>query len=264
MPLQEWNLQPFYFAPRVDGEYIPDEPVTLLQEGRYHHVPIIMGSNRDEMALETVEMYAYPPVIQNLLSNFSSIGPVSLHLYWDEEPQATATAVYNHYLGGLNLDKEHADNLTRMFTEGLFLVRQDWTTQLIADQNPTYTYELHHRGQHGFSNKFLDAGLDLPQAANYIAHGDNKQYLVYPGYGRLEAPEDIAVGEFFTSMWTNFVKTRNPTPDDSLGFKWEMTGAVNMKHLKITPTPVMEADQRATARAFWESLPLRINYLLHR
>lgn len=41
-------------GPRVDGEYLPDEPVTLLKEGRYHHVPTIMGINRDEMALETV------------------------------------------------------------------------------------------------------------------------------------------------------------------------------------------------------------------
>lgn len=58
---------------------------------------------------------------------------------------------------------------------------------------------------------------------------------------------------------------RNPTPDDSLGFTWEMTeDPTNMQHLKILPQPYMEADKRAETRAFWESLPLRINNFLHR
>lgn len=53
-PTKEWNLQPFYIGPRVDGDYIPDEPATLLQKDDYNHVPTIMGINRDEMAMETV------------------------------------------------------------------------------------------------------------------------------------------------------------------------------------------------------------------
>lgn len=39
---------PYVFGPRVDGDYIPDDPVTLLKEGRYHHVPMLAGTNRDE------------------------------------------------------------------------------------------------------------------------------------------------------------------------------------------------------------------------
>lgn len=41
-----------------------------------------------------------------------------------------------------------------------------------------------------------------------VAHGDNKQYNAQPGYGKLNTTEDIAVGTFVTTMWTNFAKTK--------------------------------------------------------
>lgn len=53
-----------------------------------------------------------------------------------------------------------------MFTEAHFVIRHDWTVQLMSDQVPVYAYELHHRGEHSLVNIFLEGGLDLPQAYN--------------------------------------------------------------------------------------------------
>lgn len=259
----EWNFQPFFFAPRVDGIYIPDEPATLVKEGRYNHVPTIIGINRDEMALESVELYADPLLLNKLAENFTVIGPISLGLYEDEEPIETATAVYSYYNGGIIFSKDHCDNLTRLLTDAFFVIRHDWLTQLMAEQDPVFTYELHHRGEYGYTNFYLEHGLDLPQAANYIAHADDGQYLLQPRFSELQTPEDLAVGDIFLSTCTNFAKTGNPTPDESLGFIWETTNPLDLQHLKITPTPSMETDQRETQRTFWKSLPLRINRLLN-
>ncbi|KAK4306813.1 hypothetical protein Pmani_021398 [Petrolisthes manimaculis] len=259
--LVQWNFQPFYFAPRVDGVYIPDDPVTLLKEGRYHHVPTIMGINRDELSMETGEMYAASKVLEDLVGNFSVNGPVSLELYDDEDPINTANTVYQYYhLGDLNITKEDCDNLTRMFTEGLFSVRYDWTVELMSDQTPVYAYEFHHRGEFGFTNRFID---NLPQAANYVAHGDERQYFMFPKLANLTTNDDKTMVNIFTSMWTDFAKTGNPTPDLSMGFVWEVSNPSSLQHLKILPQPVMEGDQRMDVRAFWETLPLRINNLLH-
>lgn len=38
----------------MDGGFLPDEPVTLVREGRFHHVPVMMGINANEMALQSV------------------------------------------------------------------------------------------------------------------------------------------------------------------------------------------------------------------
>jgi para-nitrobenzyl esterase len=39
------------FAPIVDGDLVPDHPVTLAREGRSHPVPLIIGTNKHEAAL---------------------------------------------------------------------------------------------------------------------------------------------------------------------------------------------------------------------
>jgi para-nitrobenzyl esterase len=36
------------WSPNVDGHVLPDEPRALYAEGRFHRVPLILGSNRDE------------------------------------------------------------------------------------------------------------------------------------------------------------------------------------------------------------------------
>lgn len=39
------------FAPTVDGDLVPDYPVTLARAGRTHPVPLLIGTNKDEAAL---------------------------------------------------------------------------------------------------------------------------------------------------------------------------------------------------------------------
>jgi len=42
------------YQPVVDGWVLPDEPVDLLTAGRFGHVPLIIGSTREEAAIATV------------------------------------------------------------------------------------------------------------------------------------------------------------------------------------------------------------------
>jgi para-nitrobenzyl esterase len=39
------------FAPTVDGDLVPDYPVTLARAGKTHPVPLMIGTNKDEAAL---------------------------------------------------------------------------------------------------------------------------------------------------------------------------------------------------------------------
>jgi para-nitrobenzyl esterase len=39
------------FAPVVDGDLLPEHPITVLREGRGHPVPLVIGTNRDEATL---------------------------------------------------------------------------------------------------------------------------------------------------------------------------------------------------------------------
>ena len=37
----------------MDGVYIPDEPATLMMTGQFNQVPVMVGTLRNELALET-------------------------------------------------------------------------------------------------------------------------------------------------------------------------------------------------------------------
>ncbi|CAL4157833.1 unnamed protein product, partial [Meganyctiphanes norvegica] len=262
-----WNSQPFYFAPRIDGDFIPDEPATLLKNGNYTNVPVIMGSVKDEGALESAEMYTFPILIKRLQDQFKQNGPISLMLLEDEDPVNTAAKVYSRYLNGVFINDHNADNLTQLYTDRLFLISLDWSAELMAPHGPVYTYELHHKGEYGYTSLMHLLGLRLPQANNWVSHGDDLMYvldILGQSWLKLNTPEDLAVREIFTTTWTNFARTRIPTPDNRLGVNWTVTGGKEaLCHLNILPTPQMKKDQRQTIRKFWESLPLRINKLIN-
>jgi para-nitrobenzyl esterase len=47
------------YLPAVDGYVLPDDPARLFAEGKFHHVPLIAGANRDEGTL-------FAPPVRNL------------------------------------------------------------------------------------------------------------------------------------------------------------------------------------------------------
>jgi para-nitrobenzyl esterase len=47
------------YLPVVDGYVLPDDPARLFEEGRFHHVPLIAGTNRDDGSL-------FAPHVRNL------------------------------------------------------------------------------------------------------------------------------------------------------------------------------------------------------
>ncbi|XP_042234708.1 uncharacterized protein LOC121874576 [Homarus americanus] len=64
-------------------------------------------------------------------------------------------------------------------------------------------------------------------------------------------------------MWINFAATGNPTPDDSLGFRWGPFSEHNNQHLELKVEPTMTRYSRHQVREFWSSLPLLENVILH-
>jgi para-nitrobenzyl esterase len=42
------------WSPTIDGVFLPDFPVTLIQQGKYHHVPVMISTTRDELRMYTM------------------------------------------------------------------------------------------------------------------------------------------------------------------------------------------------------------------
>jgi para-nitrobenzyl esterase len=86
VPVQNPGTLPF--VPIVDGDVVPDYPVTLAREGRSHTVPLIIGTNKHEAALfrwmKSPLMPITPPAIKAMFAEIASEQP-ELVLPTDEQ-----------------------------------------------------------------------------------------------------------------------------------------------------------------------------------
>ncbi|XP_050727486.1 esterase E4-like isoform X2 [Eriocheir sinensis] len=270
--LRDWGRLPFTFTPWVDGEYIPEHPAQLVLDGRHAQVDIMSGVTRDEGAL-----FALPPLVidrlmEQLQSNFSVAGPASLTLSsLIDDPVAVARQMYRHYTGTTHVTKAHAESLNRILGDRQFVLPHDVTSTHYAGHlhptKKTFRYELQHYAQLSFTQMLCPAcGLE------WVCHGDDLFYL-FPagpilmpppdGPQDLQRPDDLAVRDIISKLWTNFAATGDPTPDDSLGFKWEPSTADNLHYLSLTTSPSMQPDSRKEALKFYNSLPIPENLILH-
>ncbi|OWR48729.1 antennal esterase CXE18 [Danaus plexippus plexippus] len=87
-------------------------------------------------------------------------------------------------------------------------------------------------------------------------HGDDIFYLFH---GSLLPPlftkEDKKVVNFMTTLWTNFAKHGNPTPDaKEFGVKWESSKKDNMKFLHIDHELKMGSMPNEKTYRFWRDV----------
>ena len=73
--------------------------------------------------------------------------------------------------------------------------------------------------------------------------------------------EDARMSLRLTTMWTNFVKFGNPTPDpDEVGVSWNPVTKNDVRFLVIDEEMEMGLDEEYISRMeFWDSLDLNIS-----
>lgn len=127
------------FAPTVDGDIVPDYPVSAAQEGRTHPVPLIIGTNEHEAALFRFMKSPLMPITPEAISTmFAAITA--------EQPTAqipTETQLDAAYRGrgkkpGMGVARDIGFRMPSLwFAEGhgaraaTFVYRFDWATPLL-------------------------------------------------------------------------------------------------------------------------------------
>ncbi|XP_047476081.1 neuroligin-4, Y-linked-like [Penaeus chinensis] len=263
----EWFLFPMRMGPRVDGDFLPDDPEVLLRDAKHAHVDVLSGVTANEGAFVINALEANENTLRSLQENFSDSGPISIGLEPEDlDPVASSTKVFQYYLGDILIDVDHYEQLMKLFTDRHFSLGHDLTTLFHSRVANTYRYSLDHRAELTFSDL-----LSKERKTQWISHCDDLFYLFRGGpllqLGRKELQDlaredDLALREVILNTWTNFAATGNPTPDAALGFVWEAVSEDNLHYLSLTPTPTMQLDRKKEMRQLFASLPTRQNRIL--
>lgn len=226
------------FFPNVDGVLIPAEPVVALATGQFNHVPLLLGTNRDEGRLFIALDFDLNP----------NVGPLTAAGYPAAVTGIAAAAVEEG--GGSNptLVEEIAEEilkeyplsgyaspdlaLSAIFTDSAFSCPANLGRQLAALHVPTFGYEFNDENA---PMVFLPP-VSFPYGAT---HTDELPFLFPFGINLSVTEQKLATT--MRAYWTNFAARGNPN-DASVPF-WPRFGIFEGDDQSlITPRPRVEFD----------------------
>ncbi|KAB7507264.1 Carboxylesterase 1E [Armadillidium nasatum] len=246
----EWGVAPIYVLPRIDGDFLPDHPETLLKQKRYSKVDMIMGVTKDDGSIILGTMLINPLSMFTLVTNFSRNGPFSVLLHEEENAVRLAEEAYKFYLKRNNTFVTFKDvkELLLLCKDRYFGMCHDIALNFLSKENDTkvYVYEFGHFG--AFSDANSVEGLDRK---DLVIHGDDIYYFFegsIPYHRSMKNQNDLLMREIMVTAWTNFASNGNPNSPE-FEFKWEPFTGKNKRILK--------------GRSFWSHLETRQNKRLN-
>ncbi|MEU0879353.1 carboxylesterase family protein [Lentzea sp. NPDC005914] len=177
------KLTPLFSKPAYDTEALPHNPITALREGRFHQIPILAGTTRDELTV-FVAMY-YPPLDatgydQALAQTFGA---------------AKAKQVLDAYppKGG-----DERKQLSAVLTA----MTSTCTTDELRAQTSAYGYEFAEP-----KPPMIFPGM--PEFEYGAYHGSELPFLLRYGNAEFDAKQQKLSREM-VDVWTRFARTGRP------------------------------------------------------
>ena len=243
----------FFWWPTVDGLVIPDQPRTLFEHGDFHHVPTLLGTNRDEGWIFTTR--SFPQGVSAPQHNAWVIG----------EFGNAALDVFSAYPTASFATPQQA--MARIAGDGQYVCETRRLADLIADgglrgRGPN---EDHGTGQrvkmpvYLYSYEYVLAEPTLPQvihgAESNIIFGNNFAAPVFPVNHVLDAA-DQAMHAITAGYWSRFVQTGDPNATEVP--EWPVYRKNHESHMIFANAGAAAAvEHKYESCAFWSGFFFR-------
>ena len=239
------------WRPIVDGNFLLDSPDNLRRAGKFYRVPFMAGfTNQDGASF-------FPQLFANLTS---------------ENYRATTAAVFQEI--GSRYGQKMATDIPKDILDTLVLLYKPWAhtydsfklkrglAAVVTDYcfaapvhaeltlhsqagAPVYFYEFSHRSKFNPSPPWKG-----------VAHKDDTPYeFGFPLMNLTVLQEyddtDRNVSRLVITLFTNFAKYGNPTPQPVRGVTWDRFNSSHMTYMRIQAEPEMALNYQPTRMAFW-------------
>jgi len=162
------------FGPTWDGAVIPEPAMKMLREGRGATVPVLLGTNLDEIrywsTIEELPLESKPPDL--LQAQVAAI------------VGSRARALIDTYL---RADSNYGDAVIHLETDLLFRMTSIRMAEAISVRQPTYMYLFTYRSTspvaryesaHSMELPFVFGSIDELDAIDFIGRGPNRELLM--------------------------------------------------------------------------------------
>jgi para-nitrobenzyl esterase len=212
-PLSGGFVKPKW-KPVMDQYIFENFPFLVFQTGDYNKVPVIIGSNADEMSLPAPQTVL--PFMVDILINLyvpEALRPLAHELY----PSGTTAA-------------EARDAYVQLLTDAQFTSTTRRAARCLSQNQtaPVYRYFFTHKHSGFLGDYGSYHGMELFYAFNTW---ENSSWAVGPLY----TVQDDSVASNMLNYWVNFAATGDPNGNDLID--WPTYDSASDCYLEIKPTP---------------------------
>ena len=268
------------WSPRVDIEssmsFMPREPIDIMKEGAYTHVPWIVGITDDEGAFKASAMFHDMKSFKEVEEEYEKLGPYifGFHDGQCEAPKIHAYQIRDYYWGK-EIDfadkdsKGYIKNFVNAISDASYAHPVDTAAKLHAmkSMENVFVYHFGYRGKNSHTqldiNNYPPKVVDKPVQFG-VGNSDDLIYLfpILSGTFRPLPHEDLVFSERFIKLFTNFASQGKPFLQMESGhqFEWHPVKATNATHLNIGNEMQMDMGLPNHERMnFWQTLPVYWN-----
>ena len=223
------------FGPNIDGQFMPDQPRTLYNDGHIARVPYLLGSNQDEGTLfvATAPIATEGEYADALTARFGpTLGGAVKAAYkftdFTNDPPNAALAALARVIGDSLLVCTTYDTAVRAQAAGL----------------PVYLYNFNVPVP--------------PQPGIYLGATHGSELTSVFGTSPVFTTETQLVSDVIQNYWTNFARTGDPNPQIGIDPMWpKLTATQNIRlnfALEPTSVPSTVLNFRADLCNFWSTV----------
>ncbi|CAH1119496.1 unnamed protein product [Phaedon cochleariae] len=258
-----WDYDPLLpFRPIVEpdsnGAFLTEHPLEIIKSGKLLDVPSVVGLTTEEGAIKSAGL-KNANLLDEFCERFDEISPVSLFLdRVVKNPKPIISEIRKFYFGDKPLNKESLADIEKIFTDCWMLKGIDDAVRLHHKYNkqPVYYYLFGYRGSVSYSRVFGGGDEDYG-----VAHADELQYL-FPVSDQLfpdiiPSASDKKIAKLMTTFWTNFARTRDPSPgvNDVIKQRWRPYSTEDGEYYFIhAESSGVRSDLYAERKKFWRKV----------
>ncbi|PRP78607.1 butyrylcholinesterase-like [Planoprotostelium fungivorum] len=218
--------------PTVDGDWVPEQVLTAANAGRFHQVPLIIGSNAEEGWMFVTLVYKIP--MFNTIYIAAITGAFGTNAF----------KVLRKYPPPLNPFADCRPAFARLVTDAIFTCPSRRFAEVVANQTDTYVYEFNHKTEH---SKWLMG--DMTFCNDHVCHGAELPYV----FGTLPqfTSSERGLSDTMQSAWGNFAKDGVPSEDWP---KFSGDAGKGRRAVEFAIPSIIQDDYKSNVCDFWDSI----------
>nr|AEE61545.1 unknown [Dendroctonus ponderosae] len=241
----------------VEGAFLTRESYEILSAGDFLKVPIMLGTTSEEDIYAADDLDSYTTKFEEYESNHAKFIPSKgFHLKAGINQTFVGEEIYNMYFTNVSTE-DKLGYFFRYNSDNQYSKPVIKHADLSSNYTTVYFYVFSYDGLMGNWN------ITVP-GAGLVGHGEDDRYIwrvrssTFTNYDLSKYPaKDVLVHDRVITLWTNFAKYLNPTPNSTKLLQnvlWPTVSNNTFNYMDIGNDLVVRANPKSPYYAGWSRI----------